>query len=147
MGELFVNVNEYLPLVRDRLIDFMRVHISDIGGLTPARKLAALCEFFAVRSAWHGPGDVSPVGHAANTHLDMTIWNFGIQEQTVFGERTREVFHGVPEISDGCFWLNEKPGLGIDVDEEKAKKYPFPEHPLNGAWAPRRRLDGTTIRP
>ncbi|NDF95955.1 MAG: starvation-sensing protein RspA, partial [Proteobacteria bacterium] len=44
MGELFVNVNEYLPLVRDRLIDFMRVHISDIGGLTPARKLAALCE-------------------------------------------------------------------------------------------------------
>ena len=147
MGELFVNVNEYLPLVRDRLIDFMRVHISDIGGLTPARKLAALCEFFAVRSAWHGPGDVSPIGHAANTHLDMSIWNFGIQEQTVFGERTRDVFKGCPEIHDGCFWLNEEPGLGMDVDEEAAKKYPYPEHPLNGAWAPRRRLDGTTIRP
>jgi mannonate dehydratase len=35
----------------------------------------------------------------------------------------------------------------MDVDEEAAKKYPYPEHPLNGAWAPRRRLDGTTIRP
>lgn len=56
MGELYVNVNEYLPLVRDRLIDFMRVHLSDIGGLTPARKLAALCEYFGVRTAWHGPG-------------------------------------------------------------------------------------------
>jgi mannonate dehydratase len=147
MGELFVNVNEYLPLVRDRLIDFMRVHISDIGGITPARKLAALCEFFGVRSAWHGPGDVSPVGHAANVHLDLAIYNFGIQEQTVFGERTREVFPGCPEIRDGSFWLNDKPGLGIDVDERLAARYPFPEDPLNGAWPPVRRRDGTVIRP
>ncbi len=56
LGELYVNPHEYVPVVRDRLIDFMRVHISDIGGLTPARKLAALCEFFGVRTAWHGPG-------------------------------------------------------------------------------------------
>ena len=34
MGELFTNVQEYLPLIRDRLIDFIRVHMSDIGGLT-----------------------------------------------------------------------------------------------------------------
>ncbi len=147
MGELFVNVNEYLPLVRDRLIDFMRVHISDIGGLSPARKLAALCEYFGVRTAWHGPGDVSPVGHAANLQLDLACYNFGIQEQTVFGERTREVFPGCPEIRDGSFWSNGKPGLGIDIDETLASKYPYPEHPLNGAWPPVRRRDGTVIRP
>ena len=147
MGELFVNVNEYLPLVRDRLIDFMRVHISDIGGLSPARKLAALCEYFGVRTAWHGPGDVSPVGHAANLQLDLACYNFGIQEQHVFGERTREVFPGCPEIRDGCYWSNGKPGLGIDIDEELAARYPFPEHPLNGAWPPVRRRDGTVIRP
>ncbi|HEX2516615.1 MAG TPA: enolase C-terminal domain-like protein [Chloroflexota bacterium] len=147
MGELFVNVNEYLPLVRDRLIDFMRVHISDIGGLSPARKLAALCEFFGVRTAWHGPGDVSPVGHAANLQLDLACYNFGIQEQTVFGERTREVFSGCPEIRDGSFWSNGQPGLGIDVDEAQAEKYPYPEHPINGAWPPVRRRDGTVIRP
>ncbi len=147
MGELFVNPAEYVPLIRDRLIDFIRVHISDIGGLSMARKLAALCEFFGVRTAWHGPGDVSPVGHAANLHLDLACYNFGIQEQHVFGERTREVFPGCPEIRDGMLWANDRPGLGIDIDERLAAKYPFPEHPLNGGWAPVRRLDGTVVRP
>jgi mannonate dehydratase len=147
MGELFVNQHEYVPLIRDRLIDFIRVHISDIGGLTPARKLAALCEFFGVRTAWHGPGDTSPVGHAANLQLDLACHNFGIQEAHLFGERTREVFPGCPEIRDGAMWSNEEPGLGIDVDEALATKYPFPEHPVNGAWPEIRRRDGTVIKP
>src|SRR4051794_28926629 len=147
MGELFVNQQEYVPLVRDRLIDFMRVHISDIGGLSPARKLAAFCEFFGVRTAWHGPGDVSPVGHAANLQLDLACHNFGIQEQHEFSERTREVFPGCPEIRDGSLWSNDQPGLGIDIDESLAAKYPFPEHALNGAWPAVRRRDGTVIRP
>jgi mannonate dehydratase len=147
MGELFVNQAEYVPLIRDRLIDFIRVHISDIGGLSMARKLAALCEFFGVRTAWHGPGDVSPVGHAANLQLDLACHNFGIQEQHMFGERTREVFPGCPEIRQGMLWSNDQPGLGIDLDETLAARYPFPEHPLNGAWPPVRRLDGTVIRP
>ena len=147
MGELFVNQAEYVPLIRDRLIDFIRVHISDIGGLSMARKLAAFCEFFGVRTAWHGPGDVSPVGHAANLQLDLACHNFGIQEQHEFGEVIREVFPGCPEIRDGALWSNEQPGLGIDIDEALAAKYPFPEHALNGAWPPVRRLDGTVIRP
>ena len=66
MGELFVNVREWIPLVAEQLIDFTRAHISAIGGITPARKMAAFCELYGVRTAWHGPGDVSPVGHAAN---------------------------------------------------------------------------------
>ncbi len=147
MGELYVNQAEYVPLIRDRLIDFIRVHISDIGGLSMARKLAAFCEFFGVRTAWHGPGDVSPVGHAANLQLDLACYNFGIQEQHMFGERTREVFPGCPETRNGMLWSNEQPGLGIDLDETVAARYPFPEHPLNGAWPPVRRLDGTVIRP
>jgi mannonate dehydratase len=147
MGELFVNQSEYVPLVRDRLIDFMRVHLSDIGGLSMARKLAAFCEFFGVRTAWHGPGDVSPVGHAANLALDIACYNFGIQEQHEFREETRAVFPGCPEIRDGAFWPSDRPGLGIDVDEVLAAKFPFPDHPLNGAWAPIRRADGSVIRP
>ncbi len=147
MGELFVNQAEYVPLIRDRLIDFIRVHISDIGGLSMARKLAAFCEFFGVRTAWHGPGDVSPVGHAANLQLDLACYNFGIQEQHAFGERTREVFPGCPEIREGMLWSNDQPGLGIDIDESLAARYPFPEHPYNGAWPAIRRRDGTVIRP
>lgn len=147
MGELFVNQNEYVPLVKDRLIDFMRVHVSDIGGLSMARKLAAFCEFFGVRTAWHGPGDVSPVGHAANLALDLACYNFGIQEQTVFREEAQAVFPGCPEIHDGAMWPSDRPGLGIDVDEKLAAKYPYPEHPLNGAWPAIRREDGTVVKP
>src|SRR4029079_18097776 len=94
MGELFVNQTEWESLIKDRLIDFIRVHISAIGGLSMARKLAAFSEFFGVRTAWHGPGDVSPVGHAANLHLDLACHNFGIQEQHEFGENAQAVFPG-----------------------------------------------------
>jgi mannonate dehydratase len=69
-------------LIVNQLIDFIRVHISAIGGITPARKLAALCEAFGVRTAFHGPGDVSPIGHAANVHLTSPVPNFGIR---IFG--------------------------------------------------------------
>jgi mannonate dehydratase len=147
IGELYVNQHEYVPLIRDRLLDFIRVHISDIGGLTPARKLAALCEYFGVRTAFHGPGDTSPVGHAAQLQLDLSVPNFGIQEAHLFGERTQEVFPGCPEIRDGAMWSNEQPGFGIDIDESQAAKYPFPEHRYNGAWPEIRRRDGTVVKP
>ena len=73
MGELFNNPNEWLDIISQRLIDFIRVHISQIGGISMAFKLAHLCEFFRVRTAWHGPGDTSPVGHAANIHLESGL--------------------------------------------------------------------------
>ncbi len=147
MGELYVNQAEYVDLIKDRLIDFIRVHITDIGGLSMARKLAAFCEFFGVRTAWHGPGDVSPVGHAVNVHLDLSTPNFGIQELSLFGDASREVFPGTPEVRDGMLWANDHPGLGIDLDETAAEKYPYPDHPFNGAWPAIRRLDGTVVRP
>ena len=84
MGELFNSPHEWVGLISERLIDFIRVHISQVGGLTVARKIATLAEWFGVRSAWHGPGDVSPVGHVANAHLDLAIPNFGIQESVRF---------------------------------------------------------------
>ena len=147
MGELYNSPHEIIPMVKDRLLDFMRVHISQIGGLTPARKLAALCEAFNVRTAWHGPGDTSPVGHAANLMLDLNTINFGIQEYAIFQERTQEVFPGCPEVRDGYMWSNGKPGLGIDVDEKLAAKYPFKERAFGGAWDTVRRADGGVVRP
>jgi mannonate dehydratase len=145
MGELFVNRNEWLPLVANRLIDFIRIHISAIGGLSLARKVAACCEFFNVRTAWHGPGNVSPVGHAVNLHLDLALFNFGIQEQNVFSDATREVFPGAPEIRGGYMYANDRPGLGVDLDERVAARFPYKTP--GGSRGNDRRLDGTIVRP
>ena len=92
MGELFNTVQEYLPLISERLIDFIRIHISQIGGLSPARKVAALSEFFGVRTAWHGPGDASPVAHAAQLALELSTYNFGIHEGGAFPLRRARSF-------------------------------------------------------
>jgi mannonate dehydratase len=145
MGELFVNRNEWLSLVANRWIDFIRIHISAIGGLSLARKIAACCEMFGVRTAWHGPGNVSPVGHAVNMHLDLASYNFGIQEQNVFSEAAREVFPGTPEISRGYMYANDRPGLGVDVDEKLAARFPYKTP--GGNRGNDRRLDGSIVRP
>ena len=118
MGELFVNRNEWLSLVANRWIDFIRIHQSSVGGLNMCRKVAHCCEFFDVRTAWHGPNNVDPVGHCYNLHLNLVTPNFGIQEETFFDEKTREVFPGTPEIRKGYIYSNDKPGFGIDIDKK-----------------------------
>jgi len=149
MGELFNTQHEYLPLIKDRLIDFIRIHISQIGGLSPARKVAALCEYFGVRTAWHGPGDASPIAHAAQLALELASYNFGVHEGGIFPAETQAVFVGSPEIKNGYMLANEKPGLGIEVDEAAAARFPIPAGPPNFdySWGTTRRSDGTVIRP
>jgi mannonate dehydratase len=149
MGELFNTQHEYLPLIKERLIDFIRIHISQIGGLSPARKVGALSEFFGVRTAWHGPGDASPLAHAAQLALELSSYNFGVHEGSGFPKETQEVFVGCPEVKNGYMLAQEKPGLGIEVDEKLAAKFPIPAGPPNFdySWGTTRRKDGTVIRP
>jgi mannonate dehydratase len=148
MGELFNSRHEWMDLVSRRLIDFIRVHISQVGGLTMARKMAAMCELFAVRTAWHGPGDVSPVGHAANVHLDLATPNFGIQEAREFSQAEQDVFPGCPTLKDGYYWVNEKPGLGIELDEKLAATFPIKDDPpFDFSWGNLRLRDGTVTKP
>jgi mannonate dehydratase len=136
-GELFNNPYEWKSLISERLIDYIRVHLSQIGGITPARKLQIFAEQFGVRTAWHGPGDMSPLGHAANIHVDLAAANFGVQEwsgteppnfviQKLKGPRDAllEVFPGLPEYRQGYVYANDKPGLGVDINEVEAAKYP-----------------------
>ncbi len=146
MGELFNSPHEWVDPMKDMLFDFIRIHISQIGGITPAMKVARLGEAFNVRTAWHGPGDVSPVGHAANAHIDLAVWNFGIQERVNFSEKLREIFPGAPYIENGFMYVNEAPGLGVDINEKLAAKYPLPEVQMND-WTQVRKNDGTIIRP
>jgi mannonate dehydratase len=150
MGELFNSPHEWTPLISERLIDYMRMHVTQMGGFTPARKVAAMGEIFGVRTAWHGPGDVSPVGHMVNVTLDVTCYNFGIQEYSPFNDKVQEVFQGCPVMKNGYLYVNESPGWGIEVDEKAAAKYPYgtgERHSLiNGGWGEIRRPDGTIIK-
>ncbi|MHA7830248.1 MAG: enolase C-terminal domain-like protein [Flagellimonas sp.] len=145
MGELLNNPHEWVEPISERLYDFIRIHISQIGGITPAMKISRLGEWFNVRTAWHGPGDTSPIGHAANAHIDLAIWNFGIQESQHFKELTYEVFPGTPMVKEGYMYVNEAPGLGVDINEKLAKKYPPVKYNYN--WTQVRAQDGTPIRP
>ena len=146
MGELFVNSAEWMPLIAGRLIDYLRVHISMIGGITPARKLANLCDAFGIRTAWHGPGDLTPIGAAVNAHIDLSIPNFGVQEWfNCMTDASLSVFPGAPEIHDGYIYVNDKPGIGVDFDENEAKKFPCSD--ALPAWTLARLPDGTAVRP
>jgi len=148
MGELFNSPHEWQTLIGGRLIDYIRCHISQVGGFSPARKIAILAEQYGVRTAWHGPGDVSPIGHMANITLDIVSPNFGIQEYSPFNAKTKGIFRGCPEMRDGYLWVNERPGWGIEIDEKEAAKFPFTagKDNLNGGWGEVRRLDGTVIK-
>ena len=157
-GELFNNPWEWKSLIMENLIDYIRVHISQIGGITPARKLQIFAEQFGVKTAWHGPGDMSPVAHAANIHIDLAAPNFGVQEwsgieppnfviQELKGPKGAllEVFHGLPEFREVYVYPNDQPGLGIEIDEKEAEKYPC-ENTVT-TWTQTRRMDGALQTP
>ncbi len=145
MGELFNNPHEWQRLVTERRIDFVRMHISQIGGITPARNVAILADTFGVRTAWHGPGDTSPVGHAANLHLDLWAPNFGIQEWYRPSELDAAMFPGLPMVDEGYLYPNDQPGLGIDIDEDLAAQHPCDE--IVEQWTQTRLPDGSPARP
>jgi mannonate dehydratase len=143
MGELFNNVNEFkMPMV-NQWFDYIRVHVSQIGGITPAMKIARLGEWFNIKTAFHGPGDVSPVGHSAHAHVDLAVWNFGIQEAVHFSDKLKSVFSGCPTMNNGYMSVNEVPGIGVDINEKEAAKYPIT---TKSNWQVRK-SDGTIIRP
>lgn len=157
-GELFNNQCEWMSLITERLIDYVRVHISQIGGITPARKLQIFAEQFGIKTAWHGPGDMSPIAHSANIHLDLAAHNFGVQEWSgteppnfilhdLSGPRDAllDVFPGLPKFNNGYVYASDTPGLGVGLNEKEAEKYPC----VNAVtmWTQTRIMDGTLQRP
>ncbi|MEF8853219.1 MAG: enolase C-terminal domain-like protein [Haloarculaceae archaeon] len=131
MGELFTDPWEMRPLVEDRLVDFLRVDLAHVGGITAAKKLATVAEHHYVETAFHGPSDLSPVGQAASVHVDLSVPNFGVQEYTdyaaVYGDAVGDVFAGgaTLDASVGGLDVPDEPGLGIEVDREAAREYEY----------------------
>jgi mannonate dehydratase len=145
MGELFSNPWEMRPLIEREQVDFLRVDLAHVGGITAAKKLATIAEHHYVETAFHGPPDLSPVGQAASVHVDLSIPNFGVQELTeyeeYYGDTVNEVFAGGATLDESVGGLDvpDEPGLGIEIDAEAAREFEYEQ----GHLPKRRAADGS----
>jgi mannonate dehydratase len=139
VGEVFNSIWDCQQLITEQLIDYIRADVVHAGGITHLRRIFQLAELYHVRSGSHGANDLSPVCLAAALHIDISIPNFGIQEYMRHSAQTDEVFPHSYHFADGYLHPGEEPGLGVDIDEELAARYPYQR-----AYLPTNRLvDGT----
>lgn len=139
IGEVFNSVYDYTTLITEQLIDYIRMPLSHGGGVTHLLKVAAMASFYHIQTGFHGATDLSPVNMAAALHFDLAVNNFGIQEYMPHQEIVHDVFSRNYSFRNGFMYIDDKPGIGIDIDEKKAEKYPYQMAclPVN------RRMDGT----
>jgi mannonate dehydratase len=139
VGEVFNTIWDCQHLITERLIDYIRTSVSHSGGISHLRKIFSLAELYGVRTGSHGAGDLSPVSFAAALHIDMAVPNFGIQEYMGHVEPADEVFRTNWTFHNGLMHPGDAPGLGVDVDEEAAARFPYDPKslPVN------RRTDGS----
>lgn len=140
IGEVFNTVWDYQTLIREQLIDYVRSAVTHTGGITAMRRLLDYAAQYQIKSGIHGPTDISPVGMAAALHLDLAIHNFGIQEYMQHGALTNEVFRQSFTFRDGYLHPGEKPGLGVEIDEDAAARFPY-----QPAYLPFNRLQDGTV--
>jgi mannonate dehydratase len=139
VGEVFNTIHDCRQLMQEQLIDYIRTTVVHAGGISHMRKIASLAELYQVRTGSHGATDLSPVCMAAALHFDVSVHNFGIQEYMPHSTDTDRVFPHAYVFADGAMHPGEKPGLGIDIDENLAATFPY-----QPAYLPVARLqDGT----
>ncbi|HWX89147.1 MAG TPA: D-mannonate dehydratase ManD [Rhizomicrobium sp.] len=125
VGEVFNSIWDCKQLIEEQLIDYIRATVTHAGGITHLRRIAALADLYNVRTGCHGPTDLSPVCMGAALHFDVSIPNFGIQEWMHHAKETDEVFPHTYSYRDGALHPGEAPGLGVEIDEKLAAKYPY----------------------
>jgi mannonate dehydratase len=125
IGEVFNSVYDYTTLVTEQLIDYIRMPLVHGGGITQLKKVADFASIYHINTGFHGATDLSPVNLAAAIHFNMAINNFGIQEYMPHQEIVNEVFKINYHFKDGFLYIDDTPGIGVDIDEEKALKYPY----------------------
>jgi mannonate dehydratase len=139
VGEVFNTIYDCQQLIQEQLIDFIRTTVVHAGGITHLRRIANLAEIYQVRTGSHGATDLSPVSMGAALHFDLSVHNFGIQEYMRHPEETDKVFPHSYSFKDGVMHPGDAAGIGVDLDESLAAKYPYQRAylPIN------RKLDGS----
>ncbi|MBB5874549.1 mannonate dehydratase [Allocatelliglobosispora scoriae] len=125
VGEVFNTVWDCRELIQEQLIDYIRTTVVHAGGISHLRRIFDLAALHHVRSGSHGATDLSPVCMAAALHVDLSIPNFGLQEYMRHTPETDAVFPHGYHFADGYLHPSEEPGLGVDIDEELAARYPY----------------------
>ena len=125
VGEIFNSVWDAKQLIQEQLIDYIRATVVHAGGITHLRRIASFADMFNVRTGCHGATDLSPVTMAAALHFDLSVPNFGVQEYMRHTAETDAVFPHAYSFANGSLHPGEAPGLGVDVDEELAGRYPY----------------------
>lgn len=139
VGEVFNSVWDAELLIREQLIDYLRMSVVHGGGLTPMKKIADFAALYHVRTGCHGASDMSPVCMAAALHLGIALNNFGIQEHMLHPPQAEEVFPHHYTYQSGSMYPGDAPGLGVDLREDLAAGLPYQRAylPIN------RKEDGT----
>jgi mannonate dehydratase len=138
-GEVFNSLWDAQDLIAHQWIDYIRMTIVHGGGITHLKKTADFAALYNVRTGFHGATDLSPITMAAALHFGLAIHNFGIQEHMPHTALTDEVFPHNYTFADGYMHPGNAPGLGVDIDETLAARYPYQRAYLPVA----RKLDGT----
>ncbi|WP_409348200.1 mandelate racemase/muconate lactonizing enzyme family protein [Paenibacillus gyeongsangnamensis] len=140
-GERLHTPQEFAMLLRRNAVQFVRPDVCIVGGLTGAKKIAALAEAFDVQVVPHNP--LSPVSTAACIQLAACIPNFAIQEYPI-GENEapkNEIVKSVVTLENGYLLIPDAPGIGIELAERAEEKYPFKPR----AFKTRLHVDGSVM--
>ena len=123
-GEQYSSKWEFRQVIEEELIDYARVDLCICGGLTEAKKIAAMCETHYIDLAVHNP--IGPVATAAFLHLCLSTPNCAVQELPKRpGESLPDLVLSQPVWEDGYLLPPTAPGLGIEFNPEALGKYPF----------------------
>ena len=136
-GEEWGTRADFSPLVENRDIDFARVSLPNVGGITEMLKIMAVCDTHRVGIVPHFTGPIATAGHMQT----MMAFPGQVLMEYNLGERPVPYLPEFLECRNGKVWPNERPGLGVTVDEAQLV---FVEAITEGApGASQRRLDGS----
>ncbi|MSU66820.1 MAG: galactonate dehydratase [Opitutus sp.] len=123
-GERLVTRHQFRELFEKRACHVVQPDLCHCGGLWEARKIAAMAEVYDIGVAPHNP--LGPVANAAALHFALATPNFLIQEDMMTDVPWRWDVVQSPLRSEKGYWLPcEQAGLGIEVNEEAARKHPY----------------------